>query len=51
MSRKGLQLQTEFRYLTEQHEGLVGIEYLDSDDSEPSLDELYASLAATKLFK
>jgi len=41
MSNKGLQLQTEFRYLTEQHEGLVGIEYLDSDDSEPDLNERY----------
>jgi LPS-assembly protein len=41
MSRKGLQLQTEFRYLTEQHEGLVGIEYLNKDDSEPNLGERY----------
>ncbi|MEI8704666.1 LPS assembly protein LptD [Pseudoalteromonas sp. B62] len=41
MSRKGLQLQTEFRYLTEQHEGLVGVEYLNKDDSEPTLDSRY----------
>ncbi|MBQ4832885.1 LPS assembly protein LptD [Pseudoalteromonas sp. MMG010] len=41
MSRIGLQLQTEFRYLTDTSKGLVGIEYLNEDDSEPELDSRY----------
>lgn len=41
MSNIGLQLQTEVRYLTEQHQGLVGVEYLQKDDSEPQLDQRY----------
>ena len=41
MSRKGLQLQTEFRYLTPEHQGLVAVEYLNKDDSEPELDERF----------
>ncbi|UOB73143.1 LPS assembly protein LptD [Pseudoalteromonas sp. APM04] len=41
MANKGLQLKTELRYLTKQHEGLVGIEYLNKDDSEPALGERY----------
>ncbi|MDP5211879.1 LPS assembly protein LptD [Pseudoalteromonas tunicata] len=41
MSNIGLQLQTEFRYLTEQHQGLVALEYLNKDDSERLLDERY----------
>jgi LPS-assembly protein len=41
MSRKGLQLQTEFRYLSDTSRGLVGIEYLNEDDSEPTLDSRY----------
>lgn len=41
MSKKGLQLQGEFRYLNESSQGLVGVEYLDRDDSEPTLDSRY----------
>ena len=41
MSNIGLQLQTEIRYLTEQHQGLIGVEYLNNDDSEPALGERY----------
>lgn len=41
MSNKGLQLQTEFRYLTDTSQGLVGLEYLASDKSEPNLDKRY----------
>ena len=41
MSRKGLQLQTEFRYLTPEHQGLVAVEYLNQDDSEPELNERF----------
>ncbi|MBE0365303.1 LPS-assembly protein [Pseudoalteromonas ulvae UL12] len=41
MSNIGLQLQTEFRYLTEQHQGLIALEYLKKDDSEPTLDDRY----------
>ncbi|MEI5639390.1 MULTISPECIES: LPS assembly protein LptD [unclassified Pseudoalteromonas] len=41
MANKGLQLITEFRYLTEQHRGKVAVEYLHKDDSEPQLDERY----------
>jgi LPS-assembly protein len=41
MANQGVQLITEFRYLTEQHQGLLGVEFLEKDDSEPSLDERY----------
>lgn len=41
MSNKGLQITTEFRYLTEQHQGLVGVEYLDKDNADPQLDNRY----------
>lgn len=41
MSRKGLQLQTQVRYLTEEHEGMVAVEYLNKDDSEQTLDDRY----------
>ncbi|WP_440055202.1 LPS assembly protein LptD [Pseudoalteromonas sp. T1lg65] len=41
MTNQGLQLVSDFRYLTEVHEGQVAIEYLDRDDSEPELNERY----------
>ncbi|MDN3378303.1 MULTISPECIES: LPS assembly protein LptD [unclassified Pseudoalteromonas] len=41
MSKKGLQLITEFRYLSESSEGLLGLEYLNKDDSEPELGDRY----------
>ncbi|WP_462159141.1 LPS assembly protein LptD [Pseudoalteromonas sp. GB56] len=41
MSEKGLQLQSEFRYLTKTSQGLLGLEYLDSDDSDPELGSRY----------
>ncbi|TMO60951.1 LPS assembly protein LptD [Pseudoalteromonas aurantia] len=41
MSKKGLQLISEFRYLTAQHQGLIGVEYLNKDDAEPTLDSRY----------
>ncbi|CAM4015050.1 LPS assembly protein LptD [Pseudoalteromonas byunsanensis] len=41
LSNQGVQLISEFRYLTEQHSGLLGIEYLEKDDSEPALGERY----------
>ena len=31
MTRRGLQLNTEFRYLTEKSEGMAYVEYLPSD--------------------
>ncbi|MEM0513998.1 LPS assembly protein LptD [Pseudoalteromonas sp. YIC-827] len=41
MSKKGLQLQSEFRYLTETSQGMVGLEYLDSDKTERELGNRY----------
>ncbi|KZN38941.1 hypothetical protein N480_11975 [Pseudoalteromonas luteoviolacea S2607] len=41
MSNKGLQIQGEFRYLTDQHYGLVATEFLSNDKSEANLDERY----------
>ncbi|MDE3273156.1 LPS assembly protein LptD [Pseudoalteromonas sp. G4] len=41
MANKGFQLQTEFRYLTEEHQGMAAIEYLNSDDSAPELNSRY----------
>ncbi|MFY8274330.1 LPS assembly protein LptD [Pseudoalteromonas sp. SSDWG2] len=37
MSEKGLQLKSEFRYLTSTTQGMLGVEYLGSDDSDPQL--------------
>lgn len=34
MSQRGMQLKSEFRYLTEQHQGLLQLEYLDSDNDK-----------------
>ncbi|MEC8225320.1 MAG: LPS assembly protein LptD, partial [Pseudomonadota bacterium] len=41
MSKRGLQMIGEFRYLTEQNNGLVAVEYLDKDDEEPNVDSRY----------
>lgn len=41
MSKKGVQLNTEFRYLTPQHSGLFAVEFLEKDDSEPELKERF----------
>lgn len=41
MSNKGLQLLTEFRYLTKQHRGLMAVEFLEKDDSAPELGRRY----------
>ncbi|WP_233999489.1 LPS assembly protein LptD [Pseudoalteromonas sp. T1lg22] len=41
MSKKGLQLQSEFRYLTETSQGMLGLEYLDSDKTERELGNRY----------
>ena len=41
MSKKGIQLQSEFRYLTPSSQGLLGLEYLDSDKSERELGNRY----------
>ncbi len=41
MSKRGLQMIGEFRYLTEQNNGLIAVEYLDKDDEEPSVDSRY----------
>jgi LPS-assembly protein len=41
MSRKGLQLNTEFRYLLPEHTGVFAFEFLEKDDSEPQLNERY----------
>ncbi|MFC3033456.1 LPS assembly protein LptD [Pseudoalteromonas fenneropenaei] len=41
MANKGVQLVSEFRYLTEDHQGLVAVEYLGNDKSEQTLDERY----------
>lgn len=37
MSNRGMQFQGEFRYLTEQHNGTVNVEWLGSDDEAPQL--------------
>uniref|UniRef100_A0A486XTG0 LPS-assembly protein LptD n=1 Tax=Rheinheimera sp. BAL341 TaxID=1708203 RepID=A0A486XTG0_9GAMM len=36
MSKRGTQLKSEFRYLTAQDEGLLQLEYLNSDNDKPS---------------
>ncbi|TGE84425.1 LPS-assembly protein LptD [Pseudoalteromonas sp. KS88] len=41
MSKKGVQLINEFRYLTENSNGLLGLEFLQKDDSEPQLKERF----------
>lgn len=41
MANQGVQLKTELRYLTKQHQGSIGIEYLNEDKSEPELNERY----------
>ncbi|RJF33173.1 LPS assembly protein LptD [Pseudoalteromonas gelatinilytica] len=41
MSKRGLQMIGEFRYLTEQNNGLIAVEYLDKDDEEPNVDSRY----------
>jgi LPS-assembly protein len=41
MSKRGLQLKTEFRYLTEQHNGQVNLEYLSNDSDLPQSDDRY----------
>ncbi|MBE0369170.1 LPS assembly protein LptD [Pseudoalteromonas aurantia] len=41
MSNKGLQVTSEFRYLTKQHQGLLGVEYIDKDDADPQLESRY----------
>lgn len=38
MTNRGVQLQTEFRYLGPYNSGLVNLEYLPSDDERPTLD-------------
>ncbi|MDX3775060.1 LPS assembly protein LptD [Chromatiaceae bacterium AAb-1] len=36
MSKRGTQLKSEFRYLTEEHQGRVQLEYLGSDNDKPA---------------
>ncbi len=36
MSLRGLQLKNEFRYLTEQHQGQIQVEYLANDQEKPN---------------
>lgn len=36
MSKRGTQLKSQFRYLTEQHQGLMQLEYLGKDSDKPS---------------
>lgn len=36
MSKRGTQLKSQFRYLTEQHQGLMQLEYLRNDNDKPS---------------
>ena len=35
MSKRGAQLKSEFRYLTAQHQGMLQLEYLNSDNDKP----------------
>ncbi|GAB2917892.1 LPS-assembly protein LptD [Rheinheimera gaetbuli] len=35
MSKRGAQLKSTFRYLTEQHQGMLQLEYLNSDNDKP----------------
>lgn len=36
MSKRGTQLKSQFRYLTEQHQGLMQLEYLHNDSEKPA---------------
>lgn len=36
MSKRGTQLKSQFRYLTEQHQGLMQLEYLRNDSDKPA---------------
>lgn len=36
MSKRGTQLKSQFRYLTEQHQGLMQLEYLHNDNEKPA---------------
>jgi LPS-assembly protein len=36
MSERGAQIKSEFRYLTEQHQGNLQLEYLNSDNEKPA---------------
>ncbi|GGW55819.1 LPS assembly protein LptD [Alishewanella tabrizica] len=36
MSKRGTQLKSQFRYLTEQHQGVMQLEYLPNDSEKPS---------------
>lgn len=38
MTKRGVQLQSEFRYLSENNGGLLNLEYLPSDDERPTLN-------------
>ncbi|MCY7294440.1 LPS assembly protein LptD [Alteromonas sp. a30] len=41
MTRRGLQLKTELRYLTPLHTGEMHLEYLNNDQEDENLDERY----------
>ncbi|SFB80298.1 LPS assembly protein LptD [Pseudoalteromonas denitrificans] len=41
MANQGIQMNSEFRYLTEQHQGLLALEFLNEDKSEKELNERY----------
>lgn len=36
MSKRGTQLKSQFRYLTEQHQGVMQLEYLNNDNDKPT---------------
>lgn len=38
MTNRGVQLQTEFRYLNEDSQGLIDLHYMPSDDERPTLN-------------
>lgn len=41
MTNRGIQLKSEFRYLTKDHQGQIQLEYLPSDNDTAALDERY----------
>jgi LPS-assembly protein len=41
MSNRGIQLKTEFRYLSERHSGQIDLEYLPNDRDTAALDDRY----------
>jgi LPS-assembly protein len=41
MTKRGLQLKTEFRYLTEQNSGQIDIEYLNNDQDSSTREDRY----------